>query len=253
MYPISAEEKLRFYEIAYHWAIEIGHADSTILLRIPIRAWWGGEFGPTEAERRVATLKALYKHNQDVVLFVVQGRDELESKRELPDGGVEVFRLYRVSLPNDDPISWTEANCAEAFKVLAENWISDWIPDVSDTLSLLSLTEAIFTRWVCTRGYDRPKFWAERMSPDRSYPTADSKAPPVSTGKRRGPPAIQRNRVKRAMRAHIDDGTTTLEKLVEQKQESLAATYNCNRETARKALDELTAELNPRQIPTNDK
>ena len=59
--------------------------------------------------------------------------------------------------------------------------------------------------------------------------------------------------MKRAMRAHIDDGTTTLEKLVEQKQESLAVTYNCNRETAQKALAELTAEPNPRQIPTNDK
>jgi hypothetical protein len=124
MYPISASKTLRLWEIADHWAGELPPPNRyRQVLGELIKAWWCGEFGPKEAARRLAALKQLYKDNQDVISFVAPGHAEPETKRELPDGGVKVLRLCRVPLPNHDPNSWTQINCAEAFEVLSEKWI----------------------------------------------------------------------------------------------------------------------------------
>jgi hypothetical protein len=76
------------------------------------------------------------------------------------------------------------------------------------------------------------------------------------TKKPRGKKARMRDRVTDEMQKDIADGSTTLEKLKDEKQESLAYTYGCGRETAQKALAKVGTNLSGSQIPTittNDK
>ena len=252
MYPISAEEQLSFLEIADHWAGELGQPNRyDQLLQNLIRGWWGGQFSLVEAERRLAMLKWLYKHHRNDISFLIPGRVEPEATRELPHGGVVVDISYRVHLANDDPSSWTQANCVEAFKVLADKWSLHITPEASNTLAFLKISEADFSSWVRTRGYSRPKFWAQGTRPSRA-----SKFKVLSTTKRRGRKPKVLDRVTHEMQKDIDDGSTTLEKLKDEKQESLACKYGCGRETAQKALAQVGPNLSGSQFPTirtNDK
>jgi hypothetical protein len=256
MYPISASKELRLHEIANHCAIEIQQHNPDSLLEVLIKAWWGGEFGDAEAERRLPALRELYEHNQDAILFVVQGCEEPEHKRELPDGGVEIFRFYRVPLPSDDPSCWTQANCAEAFSVLTENWILGIVGSNDKSLSFIKLSERTFTDWARARGYDRPKFWAagavagpsagvgETETPGEAlvrpsfsiHPAEVQTAAPQKRSRKR---SRVLDRVILEMRRRIDEGATSLQGLYDEKEERLADSYGCSRGTARKARDQV--------------
>ena len=252
MYPISAEKRLSFLEIADHWAGELGQPNRyNRLVQDLIRGWWSGQFGLVEAERRLAMLKWLYKHHRNDISFLIPGCVEPEATQELPDGGVLVAISYRVPLPNEDPSLWTQANCAQAFKELADSWALCLIPDASNNLAFLKVSEADFSSWVRAHGYSRPMFWAEGTRPRQA-----SMVKVLSTTKSRGRKPKLLDRVTHQMQKDIGDGTTTLEKLKDEKQESLANKYGCGRETAQKALAKVGANLSGSQFPTittNDK
>jgi hypothetical protein len=123
MYPISAGEKLSLLDISDHWAGEIQPRRSCCqLFEILVKAWWRGEFGPSEAARRPTFLRLLHKYYHDRIAFAVPGREEPEMTRDLPDGGVEIVRFGRVPLPNNNPSLWNEVNCGGAFDAVAEVW-----------------------------------------------------------------------------------------------------------------------------------
>jgi hypothetical protein len=206
------------------------------LLQLLERSWWNGEFGPKEAERRLGSLKWLYKHQQEVITFLIPGHAVPEAIVELPDGGAIVSLHHRVPLPNDDPSSWTLKNCADAFAVIEVGFSS------------LKITEAVFTAWIRARGFERPKFWAEGTPP-----IIAAKASPGSTKKRRGRKPTVRTAVAIQMQEDIDDGTTTIEKLAGEKEESLERAYGCSRDTARKARDLVLSKFQFATITTNDK
>ena len=162
MYPISAEKRLSLLDVADHWAGELGQPNRyDQLLQNLIRAWWGGEFGPIEAEHRLAMLKWLYKHHRNDISFLIPGQDVPDEMRELPHGGVKVDISYRAPVPNIDPSSWTQANCAETFKILADEWSLHLTPEASNNLAFLKVSEADFSSWVRAQGYSRPNFWAQ--------------------------------------------------------------------------------------------
>jgi hypothetical protein len=246
MYPIGAEKRLSFLEIADHWAGELRQPNRyNQLLQNLIRGWWSGQFGLVEVERRLAMLKWLYKHHRNDISFLIPGRVEPEATQELPDGGVVVDISYRVPLANDDPTSWTQANCAQAFKELADGWALRLIPDATDVLALLKISEADFTAYVGAQGYNRPKFWAAGAS----GLTAVSSAQIDRVHKRRGRPPIVFNRVVKEMLAAISENRATQEGLWEEKEETLASEYRCSRDTVRKAR----AEAAPRNVTNVEK
>jgi hypothetical protein len=78
----------------------------------------------------------------------------------------------------------------------------------------------------------------------------------LSTKKPRRKKARVLDRVTDEMQKDIADGSTTLEKLKDEIQKSLAYKYGCGREAAQKALAKVGANLSGSQIPTittNDK
>ena len=250
MYPISAEKRLSLLGVADHWAGEIGQPSRYHqVLQNLIRASWGGEFGPIEAERRVPALKWLYQHHRNDISFLIPGQDVPDEMRKLRHGGVKVDISYRVPVPNTDPSSWTQANCAQAFKVLANEWSLHLIPEASNNLAFLKVSEADFSSWVRAQGYSRPKFWAQGKNPGDSVLTAVSSAQSDRVHKKRGPQPLVFNRVVKEMRAAISENRTTQDGLWEEREKTLESVYGCSRDTARKAR----AEVAPRNVPNVEK
>jgi hypothetical protein len=234
MYPISADQNLGLREIADHWAGELGQPNrDDQLLQNLIRAWWAGEFGPVEAERRLPALKLLYKYHRNDMTFLISGDVEPETTRELPDGGAVVNISYMVRLPNEDPSSWTQENCALALKELADRWVLRLIPDATDNLALIKISEAEFTGYLRARSYNRPKFWAEGKNPGDSVLATVS--PTNSAHKRRGRPPDVFNRVVEETRENISENRTTPDGLWGTVEKILALEYRCSRDTVRKA------------------
>jgi hypothetical protein len=250
MYPISAEKRLSFFAIADHWAGELGQPNRyNQLLEDLFRGWWSGQFGLVEAERRFAMLKWLYKHHRNDISFLIRGCVEPEATQELPDGAVVLDISYRVPLPNEDPSLWTQANCAQAFKELADGWALRLIPDATNVLGLFKISEADFTVYVRARGYNRPKFWAEEKNRGASVLTAVSSAQTTRVQRERGRQPLIFNRVVKEMRAAISENRATQEGLWEKKEKTLASEYHCSRDTARKAL----AKVAPRNVTPVEK
>jgi hypothetical protein len=224
MYPISAEKRLSLLDVADHWAGELGQPSRYHqVLQNLIRAWWGGEFGPIEAERRVPALKWLYKHRRKEISFLIPGQDVPDEVRELRHGRVKVDISYRVPVPNTDPSSWTQANCADAFKILADEWSLHLIPEASDNLAFRKVSEADFSSWVSAQGYSRPKFWAHGKNRGDSVLTAVSSAQTDRVHKERGRPPVVFNRVVKEMRAAISENRTTHKGLWEEMEKTLAS------------------------------
>jgi len=161
MYPIPAEQNLSLLDIAKHWSREITpRVEPLEVLDGLIKAWWRGELKPANGPSRADMLRVLYKNHQDQIAFVAPGLDEPPSTKELPDGGVVVFRLWRVPLPNTKPKSWDDTNCADAFKAVAEAWRCDRFEIVMPSVSWIELTAAEFTRWVNKNDFRSATFWA---------------------------------------------------------------------------------------------
>ena len=104
-------------------------------------------------------LWALYKDYQDQIAFVVPGLEEPASLRALPDGGVEVFRLWSVPLPNTQPKSWDDTNCAEAFEAVAKAWSCERFSIVATSVCFSELTVVEFMNWIDETPYPTPTFW----------------------------------------------------------------------------------------------
>jgi hypothetical protein len=244
MYPISASEKLSLYDIAEHWAGEI-HPRSSFskLFDVMVKAWWRGEFGPIEAARRPAILAHLYKYYQGDIAFVVPGWEEPKMTRDLPDGGVEILRFWRVPLPNDNSTSWNEVNCRDAFEAVAETWESGEFPLLEPSLRGIELSESTFRSWIRAKGYHRPLFWAEgtAVHPSGEKTSQKNNGPVISKPRGRRPKVLPR--VIEAMRRDIAAKINTIEDLRNEKEESLAYSYGCSRDTARKARNELLSEV----------
>jgi hypothetical protein len=249
MYPISASEKLSLYDIAEHWAGEI-HPRSSFskLFDVMVKAWWRGEFGPIEAARRPAILAHLYKYYQGDIAFVVPGWEEPEMTRDLPDGGVEILRFWRVPLPNDNSTSWNEVNCRDAFEAVAEAWQSRKFLNTFLNMEVgigagVKLCEELFTSWVRSRGYHRPLFWAEgTLSSSSGEKTSQkSNGPFISKPRGRRPKVLPR--VIEAMRGNIAAGIITIDALRTEKEVILEASYRCSRDTARKARNAVISEI----------
>jgi hypothetical protein len=126
LYPIQASRSLTLLEIVDHWSREIKPARSRKeLLDFLSQAWWRGEIDLAVGLRRVQLLRVLYKNYQNKIAFVVPGKAEPKSFKKLPDGGVEIFRFWRVPLPSAEPDSWDDVNCKDAFDAVAQAWSMD--------------------------------------------------------------------------------------------------------------------------------
>lgn len=68
--------------------------------------------------------------------------------------------LWRVPLPNTNPDTWNDENCADSFKAVEEFWDCDFFPYLTPVIGGLKSAEKEFTRWVGSQEYPRPIFWA---------------------------------------------------------------------------------------------
>jgi hypothetical protein len=160
VYPIPAKIRLTLCDIANHWSGEIKpHMDTSEVLNGLAKAWWRGELTATNGPSRPKMLWALYKDYQDRIAFVVPGLQEPAIFEVLPDGGVRVLRLWTVPLPNFQPDSWDDTNCAEAFEAVAEAWRYERFELVAISVCFIELTVAEFRSWIVDSPYPTPTFW----------------------------------------------------------------------------------------------
>ena len=82
MFPISETERLSLAEIAGHWKSELAPPQTfdEVFTHLS-KAWWRGEFGPSEAARRLNILALIYNKYQNRVGFVIAGVEEPEMWR----------------------------------------------------------------------------------------------------------------------------------------------------------------------------
>jgi hypothetical protein len=160
VYPIPAKQRLTLRDIADHWSREIKpRREPWEVLDGLVKAWWRGELTAVNGPSRPEMLWTLYKNYQDRIAFVVPGLEEPAISRALPDGGVVVFRLSTVPLPNTQPKSWDDTNCAEAFEAVAEGWNSERFEIVEMSVHWIELTVAEFVSWIDETPYPTPTFW----------------------------------------------------------------------------------------------
>jgi hypothetical protein len=170
MLPIPSNKKLSLFNIADHWAREIVHRCTPLEVLIELsKAWWRGQLASDNGPKRVRVLQALHACYSDRIVFYVTGTAEKPGERELPDGSVEIS-LWCVPLPNFEPGTWTDTNCASAFEALALAWDPE-LYDLAPLVGGVLLSQSEFSRWIDEhRDWQRPVFWADEQSsssPDR--------------------------------------------------------------------------------------
>jgi hypothetical protein len=176
MFPISSEQTLRFIDIADHWAREIKPPIRPLELRDALsKAWWRSEMVAANEPSRVHLLRALYSKCADEIAFVIPGEPEPPCSRPLDDGGVEVFRLVHVPLPNAQSDTWTDANCTDAFSAIADAWDEELFPLLAREVPFIMLTRSEFIPWAEKCGRGRPTFWGRTSEDeDRQQPTNET-------------------------------------------------------------------------------
>jgi hypothetical protein len=99
------------------------------------------------------------------------------------DGGVRVIRPIAVLLPNCEPDSWTDMNCAPAYDALADGW--HWLEsDVAEpSICGTELTRAEFFEWLATRGKWLPTFWGDSSPGEQMVNSPERRAAFAWTGK----------------------------------------------------------------------
>jgi hypothetical protein len=123
MFPIPSERKLSAVEVAEYWAREIRPPASPQELRDCIsKAWWRGELIATDAPTRLSVLRQYYLRSATFIAFAIPEADEQPQWVADDEGVIEFVRPLRLPLPNANPETWTEADCAPAFDALAEQW-----------------------------------------------------------------------------------------------------------------------------------
>jgi hypothetical protein len=109
---------------------------------------------------RVHLLRGLYSKCRDDIAFVIPGEPASPCSRPLADGGVEVL-LVQVPLPNAQPNTWTDANCADAFSAIAEVWDEELFWLLKREVPFIMLTRSEFIPWAEKCGRRRPTFWGK--------------------------------------------------------------------------------------------
>jgi hypothetical protein len=159
---------------------------------------------------------------------------------------LDVLRVLRWGpVPDRDPATWTEEECAPAFESVANFWPYERIPGLALTspfaLLAVGLTRTEFMAWIIAKGYHRPSFWgpfppiAEAVS-QASTATAELAG---NEPRRRGPKPKKREGVIAQMRAEIDSGAMARQQLAHMLEKELAHRYCVSRDTARRARKEI--------------
>jgi hypothetical protein len=160
VYPISAKEALFLWDIADHWSGEITPRMKPFkVLDGLVKAWWRGELTAVNGPSRLEMLRVLYKKYRDQIAFVIPESEEPTQWEVLPDGDVRGFLRCSVPLPNFQPESWDDTNCAEAFEAVAEAWDCKNFSDVAISVHWIQLTVAEFIKWIEGTSYPTPTFW----------------------------------------------------------------------------------------------
>lgn len=167
MFPIPSGRKLSVVEISDYWSREIKPSASPQELRDVIsKAWWRGELVAANGSSRLSVLRGYYLRSADFIAFVIPGMEEPPQWRSVDDGVVEFVRPLRVPLPNADSDTWTDANCAEAFEAIAEQWNEAIIFPSAPLFLDIALARIEFLQWLDACQYERPTFWG-KTSEDR--------------------------------------------------------------------------------------
>jgi hypothetical protein len=182
MFPIPSDRKLSIVEIAEYWSREIKHPASAQELRDVIsKAWWRGELIATNGASRLSVLRGYYLRSAKFIAFVIPDVEEPPQWESVSEGIIEFVRPLRVPLPNANPETWTEANCAPAFDGLAEQWREAIISPSAPVFLDIVLTSSEFFQWVNAFGYEPPTFWSRPLEeqseqggpPDSTIPTIE--------------------------------------------------------------------------------
>ena len=173
--PLPSSTILTIRQVAEHWAQEIEPTrDVHSLINDMIQHWWLGNLklkGPS----RLQFLELLYQNAADELLFVVSGDLRPTECIVDDDGNVVVDIRHIVPIPNSDPSSWDEANCATAFEALSN--LEDY-QECGDLMipgfhAALTATETDFRNWLLINNVQPPKFWkASEVSIECSWTEA---------------------------------------------------------------------------------
>jgi hypothetical protein len=229
LYPIPAEQKLFLYEIADHWSREIKpRRERWEVLDGLVKAWWRGELKAANGPSRPEMLRLLYENYQDQIAFVVPGFEEPTKWEVLPDGGVEVFRLWSVPLPNTQPESWDDTNCAEAFEAVAEAWDCERFQILSMSVHWVQLTVAELLNWIADTPYPTPTFWEIEAETD---------------GVNERPKPVTEKSAVRLVQTYIDDAKTAGRHPTQAELEKYISKQGCRggRDQVRKAFKKIMA------------
>jgi hypothetical protein len=184
MFPIPSERKLSVVEIAKHWSRQIEPPAPAQELRDAIsKAWWSGELIAANSPSRLSVLSHYYLRSAKFIAFAVPNTEEPPQWVAGDDGEIEFVRPLRVPLPNANPDTWTEANCAPAFEAIAEQWNEALIFSSQSALIFLDivLSSSEFFRWIDEIGYERPTFWSDAL--EKNDQPTDSTVPKIVISK----------------------------------------------------------------------
>lgn len=179
MIPISADKPLSFLEIARFWSRESTSTEQELRAAL-LCAWWLGELRGVEIRDRLTMLRALFKLRRDNFAFLGPGLPPSPNGSvDTPDGGAIVTMLPEVHVPGKDPEQWTEANCHDAFREMAEQWPGLEIESdeaLAAPLLGMKLTSPEFFSWLQKRGAEAPAFWSLPDVPSRESTLAATEA-----------------------------------------------------------------------------
>jgi hypothetical protein len=188
MFPIPSDQMLSFKDIADYWSGEIKPSRSQQQLRDHLsKAWWRGDLVAANGPSRVHLLRGLFAKCSHDILFVIPGVPEPPRSRPLEDGGMVVFLHPRVPLPNAQPATWTDTNCAEAFNAIAEAWDERLFGHLAFEVPFIVLTVGEFIRWLDKCGYDRPTFWGTYFEDEDQRPPTSQTVRPSGRKSKIGP------------------------------------------------------------------
>jgi hypothetical protein len=162
MFPI-AKPALSFGEVADYWTREIHPPASwEEILRTLESAWWLGELRGNSGPTRLQRLKNMFtsmRHRDDLGIAFVVGDCAGPRPVELPDGSLKVDLRHQIRIPSNDPESWDEAACRDAFHSLAQTSSKESYPDLTVGFTLIELSYQEFNAWREKRDYHEANFW----------------------------------------------------------------------------------------------
>jgi hypothetical protein len=179
MFPIPSARKLSLAEIADYWSREIQPSASPQELRdVLAKAWWRGELIAANGSSRLSVLREHYLRSADFTTFAIPTSQWVSTARGVNE---LVVRPLSVPVPNANPDSWTDNNCAPAFAAIAEQWKEAMI---SPTVFLnVVLTSGEFFQWIELSGYKPPTFWSDERQKDDPANAADATVPRIEITK----------------------------------------------------------------------